>query len=49
MLAHLRSLDVDIVTMDEVHQRLQERVSRGASPASPSTTAIATTAISPCR
>ncbi len=25
MLAHLRSLDVDIVTMDEVHQRLQER------------------------
>src|SRR6188472_1253099 len=25
MLAHLRNLDVDIVTMDEVHQRLQER------------------------
>jgi len=25
MLAHLRSLDVDIVTMDEVHQRLSER------------------------
>ena len=25
MLAHLRSLDVDIVTMDEVHQRLQAR------------------------
>ena len=25
MLAHLRSLDVDIVTLDEVHQRLQER------------------------
>jgi hypothetical protein len=30
MLAHLRSLDVDIVTMDEVHQRLPERAnSRG--------------------
>ena len=25
MLAHLRNLDVDIVTMDEVHQRLQAR------------------------
>ena len=25
MLAHLRSLDIDIVTMDEVHQRLQAR------------------------
>ena len=25
MLAHLRALDVDIVTMDEVHQRLSER------------------------
>ena len=25
MLAHLRALDVDIVTMDEVHQRLAER------------------------
>lgn len=25
MLAHLRSLDVDIVTMDEVHQRLSQR------------------------
>jgi peptidoglycan/xylan/chitin deacetylase (PgdA/CDA1 family) len=25
MLAHLRTLDVDIVTMDEVHQRLSER------------------------
>ena len=25
MLAHLRQLDVDIVTMDEVHQRLAER------------------------
>ena len=25
MLAHLRALDVDIVTLDEVHQRLQER------------------------
>src|SRR5260221_4133598 len=25
MLAHLRSLDIDIVTMDEVHQRLIER------------------------
>src|SRR6266496_3260224 len=25
MLAHLRALDVDIVTMDEVHQRLQAR------------------------
>ena len=25
MLAHLRTLDVDIVTMDEVHQRLQAR------------------------
>src|SRR5438105_11921125 len=25
MLAHLRNLDVDIVTMDEVHQRLQQR------------------------
>src|SRR6476661_5592617 len=25
MLEHLRSLDVDIVTMDEVHQRLSER------------------------
>jgi peptidoglycan/xylan/chitin deacetylase (PgdA/CDA1 family) len=25
MLAHLRSLDIDIVTMDEVHQRLVER------------------------
>jgi peptidoglycan/xylan/chitin deacetylase (PgdA/CDA1 family) len=25
MLAHLRTLDVDIVTMDEVHQRLQKR------------------------
>ena len=24
MLAHLRTLDVDIITMDEVHQRLQE-------------------------
>ena len=26
MLAHLRALDVDIVTMDEAHQRLQARV-----------------------
>ena len=25
MLAHLRSLDIDIVTLDEVHQRLQAR------------------------
>src|SRR6476469_663614 len=25
MLAHLRALDVDIVTLDEVHQRLQAR------------------------
>jgi peptidoglycan/xylan/chitin deacetylase (PgdA/CDA1 family) len=25
MLAHLRTLDVDVVTMDEVHQRLHER------------------------
>ena len=25
MLAHLRALDVDLVTMDEVHQRLSER------------------------
>src|SRR5476651_2728597 len=25
MLAHLRSLDIDLVTMDEVHQRLIER------------------------
>src|SRR5437763_15391523 len=25
LLAHLRNLDVDIVTMDEVHQRLQQR------------------------
>ena len=25
MLAHLRALDVDVVTMDEVHQRLSER------------------------
>ncbi|HZC98555.1 MAG TPA: polysaccharide deacetylase family protein [Bradyrhizobium sp.] len=25
MLAHLRTLDVDLVTMDEVHQRLSER------------------------
>src|SRR3954470_6627594 len=25
VLAHLRSLDIDIVTMDEVHQRLQAR------------------------
>ncbi len=25
MLAHLRQLDIDIVTMDEVHQRLSER------------------------
>jgi peptidoglycan/xylan/chitin deacetylase (PgdA/CDA1 family) len=25
VLAHLRTLDVDIVTLDEVHQRLQER------------------------
>src|SRR6478609_8252518 len=25
MLSHLRALDVDIVTMDEVHQRLSER------------------------
>ncbi len=25
MLAHLRNLDVDIVTLDEVHQRLKER------------------------
>ena len=25
MLSHLRNLDVDIVTLDEVHQRLQER------------------------
>ena len=25
MLAHLRTLDIDIVTMDEVHQRLSER------------------------
>ena len=50
MLAHLRALDIDIVTMDEVHQTaVANAISRGASPASPSTTAIATTAISRCR
>ena len=30
MLAHLRNLDVDIVTMDEVHQRLQAAQIRAA-------------------
>src|ERR1700681_3136641 len=25
MLAHLRAIDIDIVTMDEAHQRLSER------------------------
>jgi hypothetical protein len=49
MLAHLRTLDIDIVSMDEVHARLSQVISRGASPASPSTTATATTATSHCR
>ena len=49
MLSHLRAGGIDIITMDEVHRRLVERDFRGALPASPSTTAIATTGISRCR
>jgi hypothetical protein len=33
MLAHLRALDVDIITMDEMHQRLCEQNFAPASPA----------------
>ena len=49
MLGHLRARGIDIVTMDEVHQRLIERKFSAASPASPSTTAIATIATMRCR
>ena len=45
MLQHLRSQNIDIITIDEVHQRLIER---GVLPASAWTTVIATTATMRC-
>jgi hypothetical protein len=49
MLAHLRSRGIDIITMDEVHQRPIERnFSRGFA-CFTSMMVIATTEISRCR